>query len=79
LTTEQLTEIGQALRQPPREVGLCGNLWDGKALAAWVGQTFAIDVGVRQCQRLFRQLGFRLRKPRPQLAHADPERQKTHK
>jgi transposase len=27
---------------------------------------------VRQCQRLFRQLGFRLRKPRPQVAQSDP-------
>ncbi len=78
LTTAQVTEIGRALRQPPRAVGRRGNVWDGKALAAWIEQQFAIDLGVRQCQRLFRQLGFRLRKPRPQLAHADPERQKTH-
>jgi len=36
-------------------------------------------MGVRQCQRLFTQLGFRLRKPRPMIAHGDPERQKAHK
>jgi transposase len=71
--------VDRALRQPPRAVGLRGNVWDGKALAAWLRAHFAIDLGVRQCQRLFRQLGFRLRKPRPQLAQADPERQKTHK
>ncbi|MBM3790565.1 MAG: winged helix-turn-helix domain-containing protein [Acidobacteria bacterium] len=29
----------------------------------------------RQCQRLFRQLGFRLRKPRPLIAKASPEDQ----
>jgi len=79
LTEAQLAQIDRALRQPPRAVGLRGNVWDGKALAAWIGQQFALDLGVRQCQRLFRQLGFRLRKPRPQLAQADPERQKTHK
>ena len=28
---------------------------------------------------VFRQLGFRLRKPRPALAHADPAAQKAHK
>ena len=28
----------------------------------------------RQCQRLFRQLDFRLRKPRPVLARADPKK-----
>jgi hypothetical protein len=37
------------------------------------------ELGVRQCQRLFRQLGFRLRKPRPEVACADPELKRTHK
>jgi hypothetical protein len=40
----------------PREMGLGGNLWDGKTLAAWIAQRYEIDLGVRQCQRLFRQL-----------------------
>jgi hypothetical protein len=35
----------------------------------------AVSLQVRQCQRLFRQLGFRLRKPRPVLARAHPARQ----
>jgi Winged helix-turn helix len=34
---------------------------------------------VRQSQRLFRQLGFRLRKPRPVIAKADPQMQSEHK
>ena len=63
----------------PREVGLGGNLWDGKTLAAWIANQYGIELGVRQCQRLFRQLGFRLRKPRPSIAQADPEQQKAHK
>jgi transposase len=33
---------------------------------------YGIALGVRQCQRMFRQMGFRLRKPRPQVAQADP-------
>src|SRR5580704_1382244 len=79
LTAEHLTAVERVLRQAPREVGLRGNVWDGKALAAWLRQEFGITLGVRQCQRLFRRLGFRLRKPRPQLGQADPERQKAHK
>ena len=47
--------------------------------AVWIEQQYGITVGVRQCQRLFRQLGFRLRQPRPQIAGADEEQQKTHK
>ena len=79
LDEKQLGEINVALRQMPRDLGLGGNLWDGKTLAAWITKEYGIDLGVRQCQRLFRQLGFRLRKPRPSIAQADPARQKVHK
>ncbi len=79
LNEQQLEEINAALRQTPREAGLSGNLWDGKTLAVWIEQQYGITVGVRQCQRLFRQLGFRLRKPRPKIARADEEQQKMHK
>ena len=79
LNEKQLHEINLALRRMPREVGLGGSLWDGKTLAAWIAKEYEIDLGARQCQRLFRQLGFRLRKPRPSIAQADPDRQKAHK
>ncbi|HHT9112716.1 MAG TPA: winged helix-turn-helix domain-containing protein [Candidatus Wunengus sp. YC65] len=34
-----------------------------------------MNLGIRQCQRLFRQLGFRLRKPRSKIASANHEKQ----
>ena len=74
-----MREVDGVLRQTPRDRGLTGTLWDGKTLSAWIEQHFQVDLRVRQCQRLFRQRGFRLRKPRPLIAHADLERQKTHK
>jgi transposase len=79
LTQAQLREVDRALRQTPRACGLNGTLWDGKTLAAWIVGRFGIQLGVRQCQRMFRQRGFRMRKPRPLIAHADVERQQTHK
>jgi transposase len=79
LSEAQLREVGRALRQTARDLGLTGTPWDGKTLSAWIEQRFQIQLGVRQCQRLFRQRGFRLRKPRPLIAHADQQRQKTHK
>ena len=79
LSASQIEQIERALRGSPSEVGLEGNLWDGKTLSAYILQQFKTELGVRQCQRLFRQLGFRLRKPRPQIAHADPELQKEFK
>lgn len=79
LSEQQLQEINTVLHGMPREVGLRGSLWDGKTLAAWIQQQYEVELGVRQCQRIFRQLGYRLRKPRPALAHADPEQQQKHK
>jgi transposase len=76
LTDAQLAEVQQALRQTPGEAGVrAGGVWDGKTLSAFLRARFAVSLQVRQCQRLFRQLGFRLRKPRPLIAHADPAAQ----
>ena len=79
LSEKQLQAVDKVLRKKPREAGLSGNIWDGKTLSAWIERQYGIELGVRQCQRLFRQLGFRLRKPRPALAQANPELQRAHK
>jgi transposase len=51
---------------------LLGLLWDGPLLAAHLRRHYGVSLGVRQCQRIFTQLGFRLRKPRPHVAQSDP-------
>jgi transposase len=79
LGAAQLEEVERVLREPPEAVGLADNLWDGKTLSAYLGQRYGVELGVRQCQRLFRQFGFRLRKPRGLVAKADPQRQQAHK
>jgi transposase len=72
LTEEQLIEISRVLRSTPEVCGMSGNLWDGKTLSAFILKEYDVQLGVRQCQRLFRQLGFRYRKPRPLIAGTDP-------
>src|SRR5450432_2682422 len=79
LSAAQLKAVNRVLRAVPSDAGMQTNLWDGKTLAAWIGKKYGIELGVRQCQRLFRQLGFRLRKPRPMIAKANPSLQKAHK
>ncbi|HEY1232815.1 MAG TPA: helix-turn-helix domain-containing protein [Candidatus Binatia bacterium] len=79
LTAAQMKEVNRVLRGRPTDAGMAVNLWDGKTLAAWIEKKYNIRLGVRQCQRLFRRFGFRLRKPRPLIAKADPARQTTHK
>jgi transposase len=79
LTAEQLHQVDRVLRRTPRDVNLGATLWDGKTLSAWIKREQGVELGVRQCQRLFRQFGFRLRKPRPEIAKADPKLQEAHK
>ena len=72
LDAAQWRKLQCDLRKSPRDFGLAATLWDGPVLSEHLRQRYAVDLGVRQCQRIFRQMGFRLRKPRPQVAQADP-------
>jgi len=79
LTDQQILEAGSWLRAKPQEQGMEGNLWDGPKLSACLKKHYGVELGKRQCQRLFRQLGFRYRMPRPEVAKSDPARQEAHK
>lgn len=79
LTERQLARVESALRSSPTQFGLPTRMWDGPTLSEFLWRQLGVSLKVRQCQRLFRQLGFRLRKPRPQVAQADPQLQATHK
>ena len=74
-----LQALGRDLRRSPSELGYGQNLWDGKLLSHHLSRSYGVSLGVRQCQRLFHQLGFRRRKPRPLVAGADQEAQRTYK
>lgn len=79
LDESALERLGQDLRQEPQSFGYTQNLWDGKILSHHLFRNYGVKLGVRQCQRLFGQLGFRRRKPRPIIAQADPEAQRAYK
>ena len=55
LTAEQLKEIDSALQDDPNDYGF--KIWDGPALSAYIKEKYDIEIGVRQCQRLFHNLG----------------------
>ena len=79
LTQAQWQQLGQDLRRQPGEFGYEQNLWNGPLLAHHVRASFGVKLGERQCQRMFHKMGFRRRKPRPLIAHADPEQQRAYK
>ena len=79
LTADDIERINAELRKSPEESGYQQSMWNGKLLSHHLEMKYGKPLGVRQCQRLFRKLGFRLRKPRPVIAKANPELQKAFK
>ena len=79
LDKKQWASLERDLRKQPRDFGYGQNLWDGKMLSHHLKLRYGVSLGVRQCQRLFRQMGFRRRKPRPVIAQADPVAQAAYK
>ena len=79
LSAEQLEEVRSLVRQRPAEAGVEANLWDGKSLSVCLRDRYGVQMGVRQCQRMFRVLDTRYRLRRPLVAKADPQRQAEHK
>jgi transposase len=79
LTEQQWKSVERDLRRSPRDLGFTQTLWDGKLLSEHLRLHYDVEMGTRQCQRLFRQMDFRLRKPRPLIAKADPVAQTAFK
>jgi len=79
LASSQRRALVRDLHRSPRDLGYPQNIWDGKLVSHHLAHKFGIRIGERQCQRLFHQLRFRRRKPRPVIAHADAEEQAAYK
>jgi transposase len=79
LTEKQWDQLGADLRRPPEVFNYQQAFWDGKLMSLHIKKKYKVEMGIRQCQRIFNRLGFRLRKPRPIIANADPEAQKGFK
>ncbi len=63
LSADQLKLIDAALQDDPKNYGY--KVWDGPSLSAYIKDKFKIDMGVRQCQRLFHSLGYSHIRPQP--------------
>lgn len=79
LSEKQWGEMEKDVRRSPTDFNFTQSFWDGKLLSAHLRKKYKVEIGVRQCQRLFKTMGFRLRKPRPVIAKANPLLQKAFK
>jgi len=74
LSEEQKQELKQIIQEAPESHGITSNIWDGKSLSAYIEKHYAIVMKTRTCQRLFHQLGFKLKRARPVVACANEEK-----
>lgn len=80
LSEDQLAEIKDAIARDPEESGY--RVWDGITLSDYIKNRFDIELGIRQCQRLFHTLGFSKIRPQkyPSLGEQnDDERERFKK
>jgi len=67
------------IKSSPETFGYQQSRWDGKLLSHHLNLHYGIQLKVRQCQYLFKQLGFSLQRPRKMPAGADPEKKEAFK
>ena len=79
LSNSQKEEIKVAVLSNPSLSGY--NVWDGPSLSDYIGKTYGITLGVRQCQRLFHELGFSQIRPQafPSKDHEEDPRRESFK
>jgi len=68
----QWRRVEADLRKTPRYFGFASRLWDGPTFAEHLRRCYGVDLGLRQCQRLFRQMGYRPRRTRGAPASLGP-------
>ncbi len=54
LTEVQLNELAGIIPTDPTKHGF--NVWDGSSLSSYIRSQYSVDIGIRQCQRVFRSL-----------------------
>ncbi len=63
LSAEQRAAIDSAIQSDPKTFGF--KEWDGPSLSSYINNTFGVRISVRQCQRLFHDLGYSHIRPQP--------------
>ena len=63
LSAEQCAAIDSAILSDPKDFGF--KVWEGPCLSSYLSSTFGFRLSVRQCQRLFHDLGYSHIRPQP--------------
>jgi transposase len=58
LAPQQWSRLEADLRSDPRDFGFAAVCWDGPTLSKLLRLRYGVELGVRQCQRIFQQIRF---------------------
>ena len=72
-------QLKTEIQSSPVTFGYQQSRWDGKLLSHHLRLHYGVQLKVRQCQNLFKQLGFSLQRPRKMSASADPKKRDAFK
>jgi transposase len=79
LSDEDRWKLKNEVKHSPVTLGYRQSRWDGKLLSHHLTVHYGIQLKVRQCQYLFKHLGFSLQRPRKMPTGADPQKRETFK
>ncbi len=79
LSDSDRLQLKTEIESPPESFGYQQSRWDGKLLSHHLRSNYGIQLKVRQCQNLFKQLGFSLQRPRKMPVGADPKKRQAFK
>jgi len=79
LTKQQKKELGRILDKSPKEHGLPYSIWTTKLLLYFIDQKYNVTYKLRNVERMVNELGFSIKKARPQHRKANKKAQEAFK
>ena len=73
LSQEQIEELKNDLRRLPSEFGYLSGMWEAKVVHHHIERKYGVTYNFTALYRSLKNWGIKLRSPRPQSEHQDPE------
>ena len=77
LSESQQEEFGQAVHEPPEEVGIDAPAWTPALVQEFLDETYGVTYSIPSCRRLLKEAGLSYQKPRRSAAEADEDEQEA--
>jgi transposase len=73
MTARQEKSLGRVLERSPRDAGINGNIWTGRAVQEFLKEKGWFECSLAGAYAIIHRLGFTLQRPNRQPLEADPK------